>query len=130
MGQTQITSRIMALRKTDKSTASHILMCLKAQMQSHLVRCVSRDDCGVACFRTVLYALLDVQQSRLSEMHPSDADSRLSCIDTDNRISRSRAVGVLDNNLVRVCLACTERYDPDIRTSTSVRCPGLHITSM
>jgi hypothetical protein len=42
-------------------------------VQSHPVTGLSRDDCGDAYFSTVLYALLDVQQSRLSEMHTYDA---------------------------------------------------------
>ena len=77
-------------------------MCLKVQMHSQPVTGVSRDDCDDACFSTVLYALLelDVQQSRLSEMHTNDANARLSCIVTYNRISRSRAVVLLANNLV------------------------------
>lgn len=80
-------------------------MCLKVQMHSQPVTGVSRDDCDDACFSTVLYALLDVQQSKLSEMHTYDANTRLSCIVTYNRISRSRAVDVLANNRVGVCLS-------------------------
>ncbi len=77
-------------------------------MHSQPVAGVSR-DCDDACFSMVLYALRDVQQLRLSEMHTNDANARLFCIVTYNRFSRRRAVVVLANNLVGACLACLER---------------------